>query len=39
MPTPARTHRDFLAIPDSQEHAFAKTLEEHNQNRRKYGYN
>ena len=25
-------------IPDSQEHAFAKTLAEHNENLRKYGY-
>ncbi len=28
----------FVAIPDSQEHAFAKTLAEHNANLRKYGY-
>jgi UPF0755 protein len=28
----------FVAIPDSQEHAFAKTLSEHNANLRKYGY-
>ncbi|HXG26241.1 MAG TPA: endolytic transglycosylase MltG [Candidatus Binatia bacterium] len=28
----------FLAIPDTREHAFAKTLAEHNANRRKYGY-
>jgi peptidoglycan lytic transglycosylase G len=28
----------FVAIPDSQEHAFAKTLKEHNANLRKYGY-
>jgi UPF0755 protein len=28
----------FVAIPDSQTHAFAKTLAEHNANLRKYGY-
>ena len=28
----------FVAIPDSKEHAFAKTLAEHNANLRKYGY-
>ena len=28
----------FVAIPDSQEHAFAKTLKEHNANLHKYGY-
>jgi UPF0755 protein len=28
----------FVAIPDSQEHAFAKTLKEHNANLVKYGY-
>src|SRR5262245_20513328 len=28
----------FVAIPDSQEHAFAKTLAQHNANLRKYGY-
>lgn len=28
----------FVAIPDTQEHAFAKTLAEHNANLRKYGY-
>lgn len=28
----------FVAIPDSKEHAFAKTLSEHNANLRKYGY-
>jgi peptidoglycan lytic transglycosylase G len=28
----------FVAIPDSEEHAFAKTLEEHNENLHKYGY-
>ena len=28
----------FVAIPDSDEHAFAKTLKEHNANLRKYGY-
>ena len=28
----------FVAIPDSDEHAFAKTLAEHNANLRKYGY-
>jgi UPF0755 protein len=28
----------FVAIPDSQTHAFAKTLAEHNANLKKYGY-
>jgi UPF0755 protein len=28
----------FVAIPDEQTHAFAKTLAEHNANLRKYGY-
>ena len=28
----------FLLIPDSREHVFAKTLEEHNANKQKYGY-
>jgi UPF0755 protein len=28
----------FVLIPDSKEHAFAKTLKEHNANLRKYGY-
>ena len=28
----------FVAIPDQQDHAFAKTLAEHNANLRKYGY-
>jgi UPF0755 protein len=28
----------FLAIPDTKTHAFAKTLAEHNANKRKYGY-
>lgn len=28
----------FVAIPDTQTHAFAKTLAEHNANLRKYGY-
>jgi UPF0755 protein len=28
----------FVAIPDTQKHAFAKTLAEHNANLRKYGY-
>jgi UPF0755 protein len=28
----------FVAIPDQQTHAFAKTLAEHNENLRKYGY-
>jgi UPF0755 protein len=28
----------FVAIPDEQSHAFAKTLAEHNANLRKYGY-
>jgi UPF0755 protein len=28
----------FLLVPDSREHVFAKTLEEHNANKRKYGY-
>ena len=28
----------FVAIPDTQKHAFAKTLGEHNANLRKYGY-
>ncbi|HET9852827.1 MAG TPA: endolytic transglycosylase MltG [Candidatus Limnocylindrales bacterium] len=28
----------FVAIPDTKEHAFAKTLSQHNANLRKYGY-
>jgi len=28
----------FVLIPDTKEHAFAKTLKEHNANLRKYGY-
>jgi peptidoglycan lytic transglycosylase G len=28
----------FVAIPDTKEHAFAKTLAQHNANLRKYGY-
>jgi UPF0755 protein len=28
----------FLAIPDTKEHAFAKTKKEHDANRKKYGY-
>ena len=28
----------FVAIPDEKAHAFAKTLAEHNANKRKYGY-
>jgi UPF0755 protein len=28
----------FLLIPDSREHVFAKTLDEHNANKREYGY-
>ncbi len=28
----------FLAIPDTKQHAFAKTAKEHEANRKKYGY-
>ena len=37
-PDTATGYLYFVAIPDSQEHAFAKTLAEHNANLRKYGY-
>ena len=37
-PDTASGYLYFVAIPDSQKHAFAKTLKEHNANLVKYGY-
>ena len=37
-PNQADGYLYFLAIPDTKTHAFAKTLDEHNANKRKYGY-
>jgi UPF0755 protein len=37
-PSTAAGYLYFVLIPDTKQHAFAKTLEEHNANLRKYGY-
>jgi UPF0755 protein len=37
-PNTATGYLYFVLIPDTKEHAFAKTLKEHNANLRKYGY-
>jgi UPF0755 protein len=37
-PNQRRGYLYFVAIPDTGTHAFAKTLEEHQENLRKYGY-
>ena len=37
-PNTAAGYLYFVLIPDTKQHAFAKTLKEHNANLRKYGY-
>ena len=37
-PNTATGYLYFVLIPDTKQHAFAKTLKEHNANLRKYGY-